>query len=550
MLAMAAIVMLAGEPPRGSPLAGVTYIEASTGLNDQTWDGGRTEPELADVNGDGHPDIVTVGDHGSPGFGGTMKGITVWFGDGAGTWFSFQTGKFGYGGVAVGDVNNDGKVDVGYGIHHNYSGVDFGDQVMEVVLGDGTGKNWTPWDDGLGLNGQEYGMFGADFADIDGDGWLDIASDSFGCCDGVHVSRNNHDGTWMQTFGFVNGNSTDDLVFGDVNNDGAPDFAVAHQFGTVYINNGAGSFTLSDGGLPAGGNVGRRGPSLGDVDGDGRDDLSFVNSSGGVEVWLRTAGGVWMKASAGLPASGNTATRMADMDGDGLMDVCAFGAGTMTVWGGNGGAGWTKIGEFFVGSPGTYAGMAVADGDHNGRPDIAIVCAQPPNGKNKLRFYRESTAAVVPGIRVTRPPVHRVVRAGSAVFIDWCAAVPGGSGTVDLELSLSGAGGPWVALANGVPSSGRHQLALNAAWDSEDAFIRATIKTGAGNAIDVHGPFTILGEGCFADCDGSGALDIDDFICFQTLFGLGDLGADCDGSGGLDADDFVCFQTAFGVGCG
>ena len=57
------------------------------------------------------------------------------------------------------------------------------------------------------------------------------------------------------------------------------------------------------------------------------------------------------------------------------------------------------------------------------------------------------------------------------------------------------------------------------------------------------------GSSCYADCDGSGELDVDDFICFQTLFGLGDLGADCDGSGELDVDDFICFQTAFGLGC-
>jgi hypothetical protein len=55
---------------------------------------------------------------------------------------------------------------------------------------------------------------------------------------------------------------------------------------------------------------------------------------------------------------------------------------------------------------------------------------------------------------------------------------------------------------------------------------------------------------CYADCDGSGELDVDDFICFQTLFGLGDPGADCDNSGELDIDDFICYQTAFGIGCG
>jgi hypothetical protein len=58
------------------------------------------------------------------------------------------------------------------------------------------------------------------------------------------------------------------------------------------------------------------------------------------------------------------------------------------------------------------------------------------------------------------------------------------------------------------------------------------------------------GTSCYADCDGSGELDIDDFICFQTLFGFNDPAADCDESGELDIDDFICFQTAFGIGCG
>ncbi len=52
-----------------------------------------------------------------------------------------------------------------------------------------------------------------------------------------------------------------------------------------------------------------------------------------------------------------------------------------------------------------------------------------------------------------------------------------------------------------------------------------------------------------ADCDGSGGLDINDFICFQTLYATGDPKADCDASGSLDIDDFICFQTLFAIGC-
>ncbi len=54
---------------------------------------------------------------------------------------------------------------------------------------------------------------------------------------------------------------------------------------------------------------------------------------------------------------------------------------------------------------------------------------------------------------------------------------------------------------------------------------------------------------CYADCDATGTLSIDDFICFQTLFAIGDPSADCDSSGTLSIDDFICFQTFFALGC-
>ncbi len=56
-------------------------------------------------------------------------------------------------------------------------------------------------------------------------------------------------------------------------------------------------------------------------------------------------------------------------------------------------------------------------------------------------------------------------------------------------------------------------------------------------------------SGCYADCDADGALTINDFICFQTLFALGEPTADCDGDAQLTIDDFICFQTYFAIGC-
>lgn len=58
-----------------------------------------------------------------------------------------------------------------------------------------------------------------------------------------------------------------------------------------------------------------------------------------------------------------------------------------------------------------------------------------------------------------------------------------------------------------------------------------------------------IGELCFPDCDLSGSLNIDDFVCFQTRYAVSDLKADCTADGALTIDDFICFQTAFAVGC-
>ncbi|GIW73629.1 MAG: hypothetical protein KatS3mg103_0151 [Phycisphaerales bacterium] len=54
---------------------------------------------------------------------------------------------------------------------------------------------------------------------------------------------------------------------------------------------------------------------------------------------------------------------------------------------------------------------------------------------------------------------------------------------------------------------------------------------------------------CYADFDGSGSLDIFDFLAFQNAFDAGDLAADCDADGSLTLFDFLCFQNEFDAGC-
>jgi len=54
---------------------------------------------------------------------------------------------------------------------------------------------------------------------------------------------------------------------------------------------------------------------------------------------------------------------------------------------------------------------------------------------------------------------------------------------------------------------------------------------------------------CAADVNGDGALDMLDFIAFQTLFLTGDVLADFDADNELTIFDFVALQQAFAQGC-
>ena len=486
----------------GTTLGMRAYIESSAGLEPPRFEGGRTEIEFGDVNADGHLDIVSIGDHGSPFVNTDQHGVMVWYGDGRGNWGVVMTGRFGYGGVALGDVNWDGLLDVGYGMHHNYSqGADLGDQLLEVALGDGSGAAWYPWDDGLATTGETWGMFETDFADVDNDGDLDLGAVSFGCCNGVRVYLNQGDGTWTPSFATSRGNTRNNFSFGDFNGDGNADLVSGHQAGTVYFGDGAGGFAPADGNLPAIGSVGRMGTSVGDVTGDGRDDLAFVNAARGLSVWTWVKAGVWQDISGQLPATGAfDAAQIADMNLDGFGDVVAFGSGTTTVYAGDGQGNWWPAASFDwpAQTNGVSALRAGTDLDHNGYPDVGLIASERIStftSRNRFRVFLEATPAAEQWVYPKSPRGGETLVAGSARFLDWHAAlVPGTKWAVmTIELSVEGPEGPWAAVAKGVPNSGRFQWWVPGDVPASDnCYLRYTLTTDVGEAVAVTpAPFTI-----------------------------------------------------------
>ncbi|MFO7651253.1 MAG: VCBS repeat-containing protein [bacterium] len=481
-----------------SAAAQLSYVETSTGFQcNPELDGGRSELELADVNDDGHIDILSVGDHGSPYINTDEHGVMVWFGDGRGGWTLYQFGEFGYGGIAVGDVNNDGLEDVGYGIHHDYSSSDLGDQLIEVALGDGTGQNWTAWDDSLAQEGQNWGMFATDFGDIDNDGDLDVGSISFGADDGIHVYLNLGNGAWRRTFGFAGGNSRMEFHFRDVNRDGNADIIAAHGFGSVWFGDGSGGFEPANTGLPSS-SYGLSGLSVGDADNDGGCDVAFANSSGGVEVFVwDEAGQMWRGFSGGLPGSGTfDVTALCDMNADGWTDLVAFGDGQLRVWTGDGAGNWSQAALLTTPPAGTYSAFRTgADFDHNGRPDIVLWAREGswPSDINVAHAFREATPPESLGVFPVFPRGGEKFACGSVQFVDWWSAAPGAESTrVRLDLSLQGPGGPWTPVEESLRNDGRYQWVAPTGVTSPDCHFRYTVSGPAGQAQAVTPrPFAI-----------------------------------------------------------
>lgn len=480
----------------------LTYTRLTNGLNTPEFEGGRTDFCMDDIDMDGHVDILTVGDHGSPIVGTDQHGICVWFGDGQGNFENHMTGNFGYGGIAVGDVNGDGLKDVGYGIHHNYSSTDLGDQILEVALGDGTGLNWTPWDDGLATNGEDWGMFGTDFGDVDNDGDLDLVSISFGSGAGVHVYLNQGDGTWVQSFGFLNGNSDNLVEFADFNNDGNLDFAAAHEFGTAWFGDGSGNFNNNDTGLPQlGAYDNLNGISTGDVNNDGADDLAFVQTDGSVEVFIWSTGlpPGWVEFSGDLPdGGGHRFTDLADMNSDGFLDLVTMSGPTVKIFLGDGAGNWTEDAAFDLSEDGdAKAFRAGGDLDGNGRPDLVLLAETGswPSYQNKLFCYKESSPADSLWIKPLFPKGHEKLNPGSAHFIEWAAeSSAGSSASVTIEISAYGPDGPWWMLAENLPDNGRHQWTVPN-YGSENVYLKFTVSDGQNTATSImENPFTIIGS--------------------------------------------------------
>jgi len=245
---------------------------------------------LADLNHDGHPDIIAANScHGLNGGGCTNPGSAgVLLGNGDGTFrpgVPYAADQQGYvASIAAQDLNGDGYIDLVM--------VSADSAVISILLGNGDGT-FRPE---ISYPTNTYQPSSLGIADVNGDGHPDVIVSSY--CQGISSCRNglvsvllgNGDGTLQSPVKYnAGGFAATSVAIADVNSDGHPDLIVATtdlngntgggsgQIG-VLIGNGDGTFQAAEA-FPSGGQY----PiaiAIADVNSDDKPDVMVVNYCG------------------------------------------------------------------------------------------------------------------------------------------------------------------------------------------------------------------------------------------------------------------------------
>jgi len=306
---------------------------------------GASSVAIADVNGDGKPDVVVTNwclSTSTCAFGGGYSegGVSVLLGNGDGTFqpaVSYDTGADSARSVAIGNLNGDGKLDLV--VANLCQSVDQYDLCLpantggvSILLGNGDGTFQSP----VIYSSGGYYADGVAMADLKGDGVPDLvvanvcmSVDQYGHCNGdgvLSVLLGNGDGTFQPATGYILGDA-DGIAIGDVNGDGIPDLVVAAVY--VLLGNGDGTFQA-----PVYYNSGALFPAsvaIADMNGDGIPDLVVGDSFPcydrcdlGVYVLLgRGDGSFYLYSSYPAGGAGTESVAIADLNGDGKPDVVA-----------------------------------------------------------------------------------------------------------------------------------------------------------------------------------------------------------------------------------
>jgi hypothetical protein len=303
--------------------------EISNGLPGQA---SFTTVEVSDTDFDGQDEIYLGGSgSGSP----RTQGIRAYeYDTTVGEWNEYgyglarkDSGKY-YGALSLGDVNNDGNIDLVAPLLTKWYGGN--KKGIEIYSGDGMGGFSLEFTIETGESSNE-----ADVKDLDGDGNLDIAvSTEFALR--VWFGSGALD-DWIEKSPPRAGNEITGLDAGDLNDDGLLDLVGCPYFGSTKVR----MYIQSSGRIWE--EISFRevrneafGIKIADLDGDEKSDVVYGTRNNGIKAWLGNGGGSqggfdfqWNDGSAGLHDSGGQWQQLEvqDITGDGKPELIAANNG-------------------------------------------------------------------------------------------------------------------------------------------------------------------------------------------------------------------------------
>lgn len=281
-------------------------------------------------------------------------------------------------GVAIGDLDGDGKADI--------AAADIGTNKISVLRNTGSSGTISfaaKVDSTAGDN-----PYGVAIGDIDGDGKPDIAVANSGS-NTISVLRNTgSSGTisFAEKADFSVGIQPYNVAIGDFDGDGKPDLAVTNN-GTNTISllrntSTAGSISFAaKADFTAGTNP--WGITVGDLDGDGKSDLAVTIQSPSSVVAFRnlsTSGSFSFAPTVSFATgAGPSSVAIGDLDGDGKPDLVTgnYGSGNaISLLRNTGSSGTISFASKVDLTSGSGPiSVAVGDLDGDGKPDLAIANA-------------------------------------------------------------------------------------------------------------------------------------------------------------------------------
>jgi hypothetical protein len=374
---------------------------------------------VADFNGDGKPDILTI------------DGVLN-LGNGDGT---FNTGTAVSGEpLAVADFNGDGKPDV----------LEQATGALRVLLGNGDGTFQAAITTNSGAS-----LFALTAGDVNGDGKPDV----LGLFDNsLVVYLGQGDGTFAEGVSYAVGDtsvSSPAITLGDFNGDGIIDVAVSLAGNNVagqevvLLGNGDGTFWA---GKSSAGVLYPASVVAGDFNGDGKADLMIALQSSCIvpcvttqTSFLRGNGdGTFQAPTTMLTATGTLAA--SDVNGDGKLDLVLLNNQLIQIFTGNGDGTFTNTHSYYSFPFATVeTGLALADFNLDGNLDVAaggnLLLG---NGDGTLRAW---PAVALPSLSVVGAVYGDFDKNGTIDIAALSSADPSSNASNLYILSNDGAGG-------------------------------------------------------------------------------------------------------------